>query len=393
MRTPRQLFRRRLSAYFREQWEALRTAVDWVIAIYFIIPGLIASGYIYISLWDELPMWTAHILPEFIFSFLYLYAVLGSLRTFLEPADQVFLLQRNEWLHRIRVYGFLYSITLQALSACLLFALLSPFLVQLYQWDFVGIVILAGYTLGWKIILSVIMHGMKLRFRGWQKYVARLVVFIGCGLLFNAGGNGLSVLKPSHLGLATAIVCVCLVWLIAVWMLRRRLHWRGALYLDIEAEREARMKLTGFLVQQSVGKEEKPWLSKRKPFLFRSSQRIFKKRDKESVLAEMVIKSLLRSRSNWMFALQFVGVSSAAILVTPSWFKLLTIGGLVFVLYKGLHSFCADAADTAYLELYQWNDTERMWAARKAVQRLGMPIVYFLTGLLIVNLFVEFGLF
>ena len=92
-----------------EQWKVWRTALDWTVWLYFIVPGLWLGGGTYLEIWHHpaswltgMPLWAGERLPLFLI-------FLGRLRTFTEEADVLFLLQKQTWGRGLKLRGFGYT--------------------------------------------------------------------------------------------------------------------------------------------------------------------------------------------------------------------------------------------------------------------------------------------
>lgn len=78
MITQAKLFQDRVLSYWSFQWKVFRTAVDWIVAIYFVVPALIAVGYVYSSWWLNPPEWFAMIPFSLVLTGLYILCNLGT---------------------------------------------------------------------------------------------------------------------------------------------------------------------------------------------------------------------------------------------------------------------------------------------------------------------------
>jgi ABC-2 type transport system permease protein len=107
--TPKRLFWRRLLSEWRLKRTAWSTTIDWTVALYIIIPGLIIATVSYIRLWNQLPTWAVGLPTAIPLLLISLYTWTGTIRLFLEEPDQLFLLQHREWTLQIMSCGIGYS--------------------------------------------------------------------------------------------------------------------------------------------------------------------------------------------------------------------------------------------------------------------------------------------
>lgn len=120
-------------------------AVDWTVALYFIVPAVGFSIYFYLSLWRETPTWPALIPAWAWLALLYVITGLGGIRQFVEEADVLFLLQKPDWIQRLRRFGLIYSVILKVGAAAFGIIIAAPFLAAhgLRAMDLAGIGIMA----------------------------------------------------------------------------------------------------------------------------------------------------------------------------------------------------------------------------------------------------------
>ena len=107
--TSMQLFKKRCFHNFRFQIRAWRMGIDWTVLLYLLVPAVIVAIAVYRSWWVELPKWMEMLPFEgFLFLF-YVFSWMGSVRLFIEEADELFLLQNRAFYQSLRRWGMLYS--------------------------------------------------------------------------------------------------------------------------------------------------------------------------------------------------------------------------------------------------------------------------------------------
>lgn len=107
------LFWHRLIQNFRVQVKSWRLGIDWTVLIYTVIPAVIVSVAVYRSWWTELPIWMSKLPFEGLLLIFYIFTWMGSIRLFIEEADQLFLLQKRAVYFSLRRYGLIYSLQSQ----------------------------------------------------------------------------------------------------------------------------------------------------------------------------------------------------------------------------------------------------------------------------------------
>src|SRR5690625_1617183 len=103
------VFFRRLRDRFRFQRKVLDLVFDWTVIVYILLPALIIIAMMYRSTFITLPLWMDVLPVEFILFIAYITVWLGSVRLFVEEADQLFLLQKQSAYEALKRYGLQFS--------------------------------------------------------------------------------------------------------------------------------------------------------------------------------------------------------------------------------------------------------------------------------------------
>ncbi|MDF2922642.1 MAG: hypothetical protein K0R57_1556 [Paenibacillaceae bacterium] len=369
MLTPQRVALGRIRNNAAFQYRAWKMAVDWVIALYVVVPGLIFLGYQYASWWREAPVWLEAV-PYLLFrSYLFIAAVTGTIRYFVDDADQLFLIQRGSWFKRMIATGMTYSLVSQALGLALIGLVLFPLLRNGYGISGQETVFLFLITFLMKIYLMLGKQQLELRLSGWKSIIVRAllmpVLAAVFGVLSSGAGRGL---------LFASLIAACL-FLPLCWLLPARLRAKGTFYRDVIREREEKMKLASMLMSAGgfpARKKSKP--NRKHPFLFPASRKLFKQRTQENVLAESLIKAILRSTSK----LRLVALASLAYCTAISVCPASGIRTIVLIIVSALFAwmakaFAKEAATEAYVQLFPWKDEVRMEAFWKTGAALTIP--------------------
>jgi len=124
------LIRTRVARHWRVQYRMWKTALDWTVWLYFIVPGLAVGGGIWLDWWREPPLWLAGLHEGWMAAPFAVLAMSGRLRVFLEDADVLFLRQRPAWERGLKAFGIAYSFGMHLVSAALVLSLLSVWMVR-----------------------------------------------------------------------------------------------------------------------------------------------------------------------------------------------------------------------------------------------------------------------
>lgn len=324
MMTPSRLFFARWKRNGKEQLRAWNSVFDWSVWIYLLIPGLVIFGGLYRELWGKMPDWALQMPWTSLYPVvLFIVLAIGRIRIFVEEADRLFLLQRPAWIQALKRWGIAFSFTKQALVLLLPFGLLLPFLLiaEGMEWLEIGSAYL--YTFVFGMSMSLASHLMLGKARGWRKWVLDIIVLI---VLAAAYLYPMLALSSTPAAFELAVIAIMLIFLVLlVLVLRTGIQFEA----EVKQDRDARMRSTEFLMSQVI--ESKPRVRLKRPILFRRSQRIFRKCDAGTMLAEMRLKALVRRLTMLRIWLSFISISSYALTLVPASASFLVIVLLVFL--------------------------------------------------------------
>lgn len=381
MLTPGQVALGRIKADIRFQYRAWRMAVDWTVALYIVIPALAAAVYQYVTWWREPSYWLAPVPYGAVRSGLFLFAAAGSVRYYVEEADQLFLVQRMDWFRRVRGWGAGCSLARHGLWTIAAGLLLYPLLSRVYgqsPWDS-ALLMLTVYLS--KIYIMAGKQQLTLRYQGWRGLLARALLLPAAGLMF-----GLLSGLPERNAFVSAAVLVMLALPIG-WMFSARLRQKGTFYHDVRREQEEKMRIAGMLLSAGgISAPKKPRLRRKRPLLFPSSGKLYRTRNTENVLAESLIKAVCRNTSKLSLLGYAAAAYAAAVAVCPPgvlrWVVWLSVSALSVWMSA---AFAREAVSEPYVRLFHWEDGIRLDACRKAGAGVSLPVcllLALLTGFL-----------
>lgn len=360
-----QVFARRVRSDWKFQYRALRMAVDWVIAIYFVIPLLIVAGYHYYAWWADQPAWLSGISVHTVATLFYIFTWLGTLRYFVEEGDQLFLRQNQGWFQHLMHLGYRYSVVLQGFTSLLGVLLFLPLIVPAYSYGVAQIVCmwLLIYTV--KLNIGLIRQLLALRFHRFLLWILRIVVFAAGFFLFQVL---VTEITEQAMYSWSAIVLMLLTFVI---LTRTRLREKGTFFADVARERDARMRLVSLMLIRVTERKRKP--TRRYPLLFSRSQRLLKGKGPSTGIAELLAKSYFRNGLQWRQAIQFAVAVSAAMFILPGAIKIIAwiLAAVLLVFWR--KSFCKDELTTPFLTLFPVKDTMKHQALQTVVPILVLP--------------------
>jgi ABC-2 type transport system permease protein len=388
--TVRQLFFKRLSENWKYQYGVLRTAVDWTVALYIIIPFLVFIGYQYVSWWHGAPDWIIPVPYAVVVNLLFLFTSASTIRLFVEEGDQLFLMQHSKWFQGVMKLGLAYSVTFHFGMSVLTVLVLAPLLLLHYQMSLLQAALLGLFTWCMRSAGALARNFISSRFSGWKYWMTAIGLFAASAVLFFTGSVFLLGVPPlagmpisggvsygyeaSFRRENTFLLCAVIVLLGAsiAAMAKRRSKCRGGFFHDVEHERKQRMKLAAILLTGIVAKKTRSY-RRRRPLLFRNSNLLFKTRTPSNALAELCVKSFFRDRVQVRLYLQFVAYGTVGLILLPVWMKPVICLALALLLSYWLKSYWKEVGSAPFVQMFPWTDRDKMTAASKAVFLMMLP--------------------
>ncbi len=363
--TPAKLFKRRLFDDWAYQYRILRTAVDWTVAVYLIVPALIFAFIYYSAWWRTPPEWFGYIPASLVAVFLYLFAWSGTVRFFIEEADQLFLVRSEGWMPAIKRRGLLYSLALQSLTTALLAGALLPLLRAEGSSGVLKLAALFLAVYAAKINLGLLRQLAALAWAGWKRVAASIVLFAAGFLIYWA------CVQLILADTAAGYLAGPLLLAAAVPLARRRLRAAGAFHADVQREREARLKLASLMLRGIV--EGKKPRQRRVPLLLGRSQRVVRGTGASAVLADSLVKSVLRRPGQWKLYAQLTAVLAFAAWRLPGPMHVVLWAVAAFVLAYWMKSVARETLGASFFRMFAWSEISKQEALRKASFALAVP--------------------
>lgn len=384
--TPEKLFFTRLRSEWKFKYSDLSLVIDWTVVLYFIIPGIIIAGFCYLRLWSQLPPWAADIPIEIPLLLLFLYTWTGTIRLFLEEADQLFLLQRKEWVQWIMICGIAYSAVCTLLTTLLIITILAPFLHQGCGLSIKQLTLLLVITFLFKLNIGLIKQFISLRLAFRTEKITFIILFISTLLLFI---KDVPLLIDNFL---LGWACCLLLSLSLLLLSKIRLEIRGTFFDDIERENRERLKYADFILKASGVNIKKPNPKRKKPVFYSRFNHLFKERTTANTLVEICIKTFLRNINNLSayMALVLLGILYMS---TPNWTVAIFWPFIAFSFAMLIKSNYDEVITSDYLKLFQWKYEDKKTAARKLILILSTPGFLIISSVLGFCLFEWMGLF
>ncbi|PLR79111.1 hypothetical protein CU633_01705 [Bacillus sp. V3-13] len=373
------LFLRRLIEEWKFQYRVIQSILDWTIMLYLVVPGIVIFAFIYRSWWVEQPEWTGWMPLEAAFLIGYLVTWSGNYRTFVQEADKVFIIKHPTLFLSMKKWAYRYSLVIQALSILIVTFLLLPFFINYYDVTYIqaSVFLILFITVNWFVM------AIKTKLRKIDSRPLRIVVTIVVFVALSWVCQFVFLFWEKHSYVLCLVTAACLL-VISRAMYVPFLSQTSRFDQEWADEKIERNKYIQLIFQMAPELETPRMTVRKRPWLFRKSKRIFKKRTAENGFIELFIKIFLRNHSYWTIYVQIVSVSSAAILIIPPlWIRSLIGIGFLIMLHSWL-GLMWDKITISHPLMKKYGEEDAFFRARKTTVNC-----LFLIGVLLAVLFVS----
>ncbi len=374
----RKIFYDRLIKEWKYQYGVIRIIADWTIILYLIIPVNILFIFMYRSWWINTPSWMEFISFPFFIFIIYLLSWGGTIRTYVQEADKIFLVKISKIFLGMRRFGYIYSLFMQLFITGAIFLIFLPFLRNHYLLEWHQITSLMFSFMALKTAIILVKYHLRKIESKLIKMMVGTIVFLGFGFVvvmiyicFERGFLGFNYLIGFILLITSILQSL------------RMIKNVSSIDHDILMEQEQKMKYIEMIFNLSY-EIEKPVVSKRKkPLLYRRSKRIFNNRTKINGFIELFIKIFMRNSSYWRGFIQIISVTSAAlIIIPPIWIKAVILIGFLIMMHSWL-SLVWDKIASSNPLTQKYGDTPDYYSARKRA-----VLSLFIVAIIILAMFV-----
>lgn len=369
----------RLKQDWQYQTSILRSVFDWTIIIYLLIPTLVFAGAAYQSWWRTVPEMLNGFSPLMYFLVcFFLICWQGTMRTFMDDADQLYLLQYSKKVIEMRYIGTLYSLFHLLVKWLLVFGLLYPLTNHFEEVGIGKLVSVISYLFSLNLLL-VAYQQVVYNFRFFRKLFLDGGVFI----LFTF----LTFLMFKQMNILTLFMLATIFGCLALWQIRRYQLQYKTFHTDVEKEKNQKIKYSKmiFAINPEIHMPKLKKAKKRSWVLWRNSNRIYLHRSPENGVTELFIKAFFREKSNIFSYMQLVSVTTMIIFITPIWLKWLIFIAFWFFFKKWLLLLFKDILiQNPYLAI-DFGNEKYIFQAQKKCETLfvlpGFIFIFFITGL------------
>ncbi len=365
------LFKTRFRKEIGYQWGVFKSVVDWTIFLYLFIPALAIGGYHYYKWWSEIPSWVNGFPLTFLFILLYFFCWEGRIRTFLEEADQLFLLQKRYLVVALKkstrnLYVLGYSV-----GVLILVGILAPFLFNYYNLSWLEIFMVTFYfislkalILGWKQYQDDIVSS-------WKKGFFTVLLFVALGA-FTISFVTWALEQFTFLLLMIGLIQWYLFWVKS----SKRIYKLTTFSKDVEVEKMLKLKYVRSIFVFSEYVEKTPNQRKRSSLFYRNSKRIYNKRNRQKSLQELFIKVLFRNKMYLFQCLQISSITTAALIVIPPiWIKCMIFFGYIIILRMWIKIVYKRTMSNHFIVNVRKDDIIRIQAEHYIVNLISLPVI------------------
>ncbi|MGF7532208.1 ABC transporter permease [Bacillus mexicanus] len=327
----RALFVRRLFDHYRYQFKVMHAVIDWTVALYIVLPALVFVIYQYVDLlngsglfyeWSEIIEW------RWLYAVCALIVCTGTIHTFVMEADKVFLLQKKEMIYQLKRFALVYSFFVTLAKWLLLFFVVFPFIGHSVHLTMAESAALLCYLFG----LHIFFLSLKQDRIRWPRTMSR---WIGGILLKAVLFSGSAVLIDFSDWRLLALIGILFLIFVFGRGLKKAASISG-FEAEVIEEKKSRLALAGLvmMMSQETGVPKVKDRMRRKPFLYRNSRRIFKKRTICTGYKELFFKVMLRNGEYMRHMYMLLSAFTVLIVVFPIGLKLIAL-----LVYTGVCRF------------------------------------------------------
>lgn len=314
---------RRMKRDAKFQVKAFGLVVDWTVFIYILIPILIALGVIDYRLWQAAPDWTS-LVPVSLFGLcLFFAAQVSSVRTYVEQADELFVIQNLKYYQALIQTGKCFTVLKTVLETAMLIFYILPIFKVGYQLSNHLIVLIYCYVILWSLFQKLASRWFSLRGFRWRGRIFSVLALVFYGM----GFYGLFEQPVLFAGITLIIFAITL------FLLKKEKQPLRFFHAEVERERNEKWKWAILFMMRS-GEVESIKKMRKYPFLNKHSRPIFSERWPEKVLVEMYWKWHIRKGRQLKFYLYFISVAFYAMVIVPQKVKFIVLLFILFAAYK-----------------------------------------------------------
>ncbi|MGM8215483.1 ABC transporter permease [Bacillaceae bacterium W0354] len=354
IKTGNELFRLRLIhqiQFFLKMW---KLAVDWIVWIYIILPALGVALYFYVDLWRGTSGVATYFQEPMMILLIMLFCINGQMKSYFKEADILFLWQEKRIIKQFQHSSIIFFCLFTVLNAIIYIAALAPIVIIYLNWSLLKLWHVFVLITVLHVLIGLIKRELQIKkgkwaYRGWMSLVTLLI------------GALLFLIVPRIESVWMLLAGVVVGMLGIYYMIYRIQTKPQQFYREVEIEIEKKAKSVQLFFSQLswIGapdflSEKAKNRSRKRPFLFRRSRKIFRSYSTSTGYVELFLKNVIRNQSWVLIYFQFIGAGVFTILIVPGKLKWGIWLLIVFVIGNVVRVFLKRVLDHPFLTVVSW---------------------------------------
>lgn len=316
------LLRQRRKLERSHNFKLLASIVDWTVALYVVVPALVIGFFLYKDFILNINTSPVIHIPLVLFIvLLFLITRIETIRTYLQRADRLFLIQNRKQMIRLKQAGLYWSLSKHLILLGSALALLAPIFIIVHHVTILELLILLLLLLTTNFTNAL----LQLKLHKWQQLVSKVFMCILGTVCF----------------LYIPVIITALIYLILLVYCTSYYNTHfvySSKYFDqqVELDQAAFYKWQSLLFRITPELQSQLVPKLKKPRLWKNSKRMFRRSD--YYIEELVCKTMLRQKQYLFGYLRFLSMGIGLTIIVPSWAKIIILGILYFTIRSMMQS-------------------------------------------------------
>ncbi len=351
-------------------FKLLANIIDWTVALYIVVPSLVIGFFLYKNFILTISTsWIVHIPLVIFIVLLFIITSIETLRTYLQRADRLFLIQHRKRMIQLKRAGLYWTLSKHLIILSSALALLAPIFIIVHHVTILELLVLLLqlFTSNFTKVL------LQLKLRKWQQLLSNILLSI----------IGTVCFLYVHIIITSLIYLILLVYCTSYY---NRHFINSTKYFDLQVELDQAafyrwqsilFRIAPELRSQLVPKLKKPRL------LWKNSKRMFQRSD--YFIEELVCKTMLRQKQYRFGYLRFLLSGIGLIIIVPVWAKIIILGILYFTLRSMMQSVIQQIFEHKIWTIFQVSKEQIQVASNRLLKGfVDLPILCVLIILIII---------
>ncbi|KOS62137.1 ABC transporter permease [Lysinibacillus agricola] len=351
-------------------FKLLASVIDWTVALYVVVPTLVIGFFLYKDfLLTISTSWVVHIPLAFLIVLLFFITRIETIRTYLQRADRLFLIQNRKQMIRLKRAGLYRSLSKHLILLGSGLALLAPIFIIVHHvtvLELLSLLLLLFTTNFVKVLL-------QLKLRKWQQLV--------CNIFMCILGTVCFLYVPV---IITSLIYLILLVYCTSYYDKHFIYNTKYFDQQVELDQAAFYKWQSLLFQIAPELRSQLVPTLKKPrLLWKNSKRMFRRSD--YFIEELICKTMLRQKQYRLGYLRFLLSGIGLIIIVPAWAKMIMLGILYFTLRSMMQSVIQQILEHKIWSIFQVSNEQIHAASRRLLKGfVDLPLLIVLIILIII---------